>query len=270
VTKSQPDGEIELLSVDRGPGMRDLAASQVDGHSTSGSPGTGMGAVRRLSDSFDIFSDTRGSVVMARLRAGRRETRAAPFIVAAVSLPKSGETVCGDAWYVRYESGDLQAMIADGLGHGAHAAEAARAAVSAFAGGTHRGEVDALQEMHDQMRHTRGAAAAVATIHRQTGVIGYAGVGNISALVVHNGSVRHAVSHSGTLGHEARVLREYSYPWPAGAIFVMHSDGLGTHWSLDDYRGLRQRHPAIIAAVLYRDHSRGRDDVTVLVAREAL
>jgi hypothetical protein len=52
-------------------------------------------------------------------------------------------------------------------------------------------------------------------------------------------------------------------------MFVMHSDGLSTHWSLDDYRGLRQRHPAIVAAVLYRDFSRRRDDVTVVVGREA-
>ena len=49
----------------------------------------------------------------------------------------------------------------------------------------------------------------------------------------------------------------------------MHSDGLTTHWRLDPYPGLATRHPAVIAAVLYRDFNRGHDDVTVLVAREA-
>jgi hypothetical protein len=29
-----------------------------------------------------------------------------------------------------------------------------------------------------------------------------------------------------------------------------------------------QRHPALIAGVLYRDFSRGRDDITVIAARE--
>jgi hypothetical protein len=40
---------------------------------------------------------------------------------------------------------------------------------------------------------------------------------------------------------------------------------------LDDYAGLVRRHPSVIAAVLYRDFSRNRDDVTVLafVARSA-
>jgi hypothetical protein len=31
---------------------------------------------------------------------------------------------------------------------------------------------------------------------------------------------------------------------------------------------LRQRDPALIAGVLYRDHGRGRDDATVVVVRE--
>jgi len=52
-------------------------------------------------------------------------------------------------------------------------------------------------------------------------------------------------------------------------MLVMHSDGLASHWSFEPYRGLRQRHPAIVAAVLYRDFSRQRDDVTVVVGREA-
>ena len=46
----------------------------------------------------------------------------------------------------------------------------------------------------------------------------------------------------------------------------MHSDGLATHWSFDRYPGLCQRHPSLVAGALYRDHKRGRDDVTVLAA----
>jgi hypothetical protein len=37
---------------------------------------------------------------------------------------------------------------------------------------------------------------------------------------------------------------------------------------LDRYPGLFAKHPSLIAGVLYRDFNRGRDDVTVLVARE--
>jgi hypothetical protein len=37
---------------------------------------------------------------------------------------------------------------------------------------------------------------------------------------------------------------------------------------LNAYPGLQLRSPSLIAAVLYRDFSRRRDDVTVVVARE--
>jgi len=47
-------------------------------------------------------------------------------------------------------------------------------------------------------------------------------------------------------------------------LLIMHTDGLATRWNVDDYPGLVGRHPSLIAAVLYRDFSRNRDDVTVL------
>jgi hypothetical protein len=126
-----------------------------------------------------------------------------------------------------------------------------------------------LETMHAALRHTRGAAAAIAEVRPMDGLLKYAGVGNISGSIQSSGPTRHVVSHNGTLGHQARQFREYSYPWASDAMFVMHSDGLISHWSFDRYRGLRQHQPAVIAAVLYRDFSRQRDDVTVVVGREA-
>jgi hypothetical protein len=180
-----------------------------------------------------------------------------------------GEPVCGDAWTVAHQVDGAVVLLADGLGHGLHACEAAQTALRTFQATHYRGSVDSLHAMHDAIRHTRGAAGAIADIRRGGRVAKYAGVGNIATAFCDNGSVRQAVSHNGTLGHEARVIREYAYPWSSQATIVMHSDGLTSRWSLDGYRGLRQRHAAIIAAVLYRDHSRGRDDVTVVVGREA-
>jgi len=36
---------------------------------------------------------------------------------------------------------------------------------------------------------------------------------------------------------------------------------------LEGYPGIWNKQPALIAGLLYRDHQRGRDDVTVLVAK---
>jgi len=58
----------------------------------------------------------------------------------------------------------------------------------------------------------------------------------------------------------------FDYPLAEDALLVMHSDGLQTRWDLERYPGLQNRHCTLIAAVLFRDYSRNRDDVTVVVA----
>jgi hypothetical protein len=75
------------------------------------------------------------------------------------------------------------------------------------------------------------------------------------------------LSTNGTLGHEMRAAVQYQYPLSRRALVIMHSDGLSANWSLDKYPGLFQRHPAVVAGVLFRDHRRERDDATVVVVR---
>jgi anti-sigma regulatory factor (Ser/Thr protein kinase) len=263
-------GEIEILAVDRGPGIGNLARALEDGRSTTGTSGTGLGAVRRLSDDFDMHSSMpNGTVVLARVRAGRARAADRPaFSVEGVSVAKQGEIECGDAWVVCHRPDAALVLLADGLGHGPAAARAADAAVQAIRAHLYPDCASALSAVHEGLRHTRGASAAVLELNARAHVMRFAGVGNVGATVLVNGSARQAVSHNGTLGHQARHFREYSYPWDPKALLVMYSDGLISHWSLDAYPGLKLRHPAIVAAVLYRDFTRGRDDVTVIVARE--
>jgi hypothetical protein len=189
--------------------------------------------------------------------------------VGAVSVPKAGEHVCGDGWSVRHGVTGAAALLVDGLGHGLYAAEAADAARAAFTRQQFADTSHALQAVHDSLRHTRGAAGAILDVDYHTRTAKFSGIGNVCCAIVHEGVARQAVSNSGTLGHQARHFREYTYPWSDDASFVMHSDGLTSHWSLNGYQGLGVRHPTVIAAVLYRDFTRHRDDVTVLVGRRA-
>jgi len=263
--------EVEILALDRGPGMGDVARSLTDGYSTAGSAGTGLGAVRRIADDFDIYSQTgAGTVIVVRLRpAGSVPPASSTFEVGGVSVPMPGESVCGDAWVSMSDRGRVIVSVVDGLGHGVLAAEAATAAARALTARTHDTPVEGLQTMHEALRHTRGAAATVTMLDLRNAVLNVAGVGNVSVAVVGHGTIRQAVSLGGILGHEVRQFRQYQYPWTAGSLLVMHSDGLQSRWSLDGYPGLRQHHPVTVAAVLYRDFRRGKDDVTVVVGREA-
>src|SRR6266436_3313375 len=58
---------IEVVAVDKGPGIRDVALAMVDGYSTSGSLGLGLAGVSRLMDDFEIKSASgRGTIVTTR------------------------------------------------------------------------------------------------------------------------------------------------------------------------------------------------------------
>lgn len=266
-------GGVELLALDRGPGMADLAACRRDGFSTAGSAGEGLGAIARQSALFEIFSRPgQGTVLLARigarpphLEAGGSRPAAAPSW-GAVSVALAGEEVCGDAWGVRPLRNGLALMVADGLGHGPAAAQAATAALRCFlAGEEPRAPAVTLEAMHAALRPTRGAAAAVA--HLQGATVGFAGIGNIAGLAQAGGETRRMVSLNGTLGHVARRFGEFPVSLAAPPLVVLHSDGIAGGWRLEDYPGLASAHPALIAGVLFRDFARARDDATVLVAR---
>jgi hypothetical protein len=121
--------------------------------------------------------------------------------------------------------------------------------------------------MHAGLRATRGAAVALASIHHGQGALTFAGVGNISGAVHSATAARSVMSHNGTVGHVLRKVQEFRYDWPADAWLVLHSDGINTRWRLEQYPGVLRHHPAIVAALLYRDAARGRDDATVVVVR---
>ena len=261
---------IEVMALDQGPGIADIGKSLRDGYSTAGGMGAGLGAIKRLSDEFDIYSTAgKGVALLAQLwsRRPKGEIPPAPLEIGVVCLPKPGEEANGDAWAVERESGRCVLLVVDGVGHGADAEKAARAAVNALQTHPRLAPAALIEFAHNALRGTRGAALAVADIDL-AGKVKYAGIGNIAGMILAPDGVHHMVSLTGIAGYGAIRVQEFVYPWSPDSLLLMHSDGLATHWSLDQYPGLARRHPSLIAGVLYRDFTRGRDDVTVAVAKK--
>jgi anti-sigma regulatory factor (Ser/Thr protein kinase) len=259
---------VDVITLDRGPGINDVAAAMRDGYSTSSTPGTGIGAIARQAAAVDVHSRAGfGTVLLARVWNAKPPVLA--MRVGGVSVCHPLEEICGDAWAVDVNQLRTRVMVADGLGHGPLAAEAARAACAVFKSHLSDPPVQLLERMHGALAATRGAAVATATIDADRHIVRFAGIGNIAATIEHNDTTRSAVSHHGTLGHDARRFQEFTQPFPPGALLVMHSDGIDTRWRLASSPGLALRDPTLIAATLYRDHQRGRDDATIVVLKDA-
>ncbi len=262
---------IEVLALDKGPGMRNVAMCFRDGYSTAGSPGTGLGAIQRLSSECRIYTAERqGTALLARIQRGRDSARNGRnrLETGAVCVPKQGEDVCGDGWAVHQDRDFASLLVVDGLGHGPAAADSARKALASFRDTWQDQPVPILQRLHGALRATRGAAVAVARLDFAARIVRFAGVGNVAGSIQYDHVSRQMISLPGIAGHDSQNVREFTYQWPRGATVLVYSDGLGTHWSLEQYAGLLSEDPSLIAGVLYRDWSRGRDDTTVLALRE--
>lgn len=261
-------GDVEVIALDRGPGIADLPRSLGDGFSTGGTPGTGLGAVRRLADAFDIHSSVpQGTVVVARVGTGVRDRGA--FRVAGISIAAPGETLCGDAWAVEVDAGVARVVVADGLGHGPEAAAASTEAMAVFHEEGRLGLRELLQAMHTRLRTTRGAAVSIFRAERD-GTLRSAAAGNVIARLISGVSDRTLLGQHGTVGVQIRTPQETSLPWPEHAVLVVYSDGIESRWQPELIVPVLGRDPALAAALLLREHCRGRDDATVVVVGRSL
>jgi len=226
--------------------------------------------MQRAAGAFDVYSQPgKGTAIVARVFAHRHAVSTIRQSVGVVRQAKAGEAVCGDNWIVRRLADGWVCAVADGLGHGLIASDAATAIIETVRRVSSRlSPVELLEAAHQAAKPTRGAAFGVAVLDGAAGVVRFAGIGNISAVVVNGDERRHLVSHNGIVGHEYRKAAEFSHPWQAQSVLVLHSDGVSTHWDLKHYPGLLARDPSLVAGVLYRDFTRGRDDATVVVLRD--
>jgi anti-sigma regulatory factor (Ser/Thr protein kinase) len=259
---------LELMALDRGPGMTDVSRCLQDGYSTAGSPGTGLGAVSRLADVVRIYSRPgQGAAFMTRFV--EPAARGARTLLGTTLAAYPGEPVCGDSWAWHDVPSGRTVMLVDGSGHGSEAARAAETAAREFARHAEATCETIVERLHLALAPTRGAALAVARIDTAARLIRFVGVGNISGVLVDAGKARHMVSHNGTAGHVAPRIREFTYDFAADPLVILHSDGVTTRWDLANYPGLATQHPSLISGVLLRDHRRGRDDASVVAMRAA-
>ncbi|GHH86374.1 hypothetical protein GCM10018793_58010 [Streptomyces sulfonofaciens] len=277
---------VQLVSLDHGPGIADVAQALRDGYSTAAaSLGAGLGTCRRVSDAFDLHSVRgRGTVATARVdpeptASGALAHRSAPEpgagsgpdpYAGGINVPLARAEHSGDAWTCVRADTQVTLMLADGLGHGPKAAQASTAAVEELRRTAHLPPADLMRRLHKALRPTRGAAVAVAQLDLVSGQLRFAGIGNVSARLRTGGAWQALVSHPGIVGaHFPATVPVRQVAWPQDGLLVLHSDGLPSLWTPPEDPYLLARSPAVVAAAILRDASSAarplRDDTSVAV-----
>ena len=286
VNRDGPSPGIDLVTIDAGPGVRDVGAAVRDGHSTAGSLGVGPGAIQRLADFTDLYSlPGRGTSLVARfmsvLAGGDDPPHTPPALGGAARPPKPprppwarwaglvrpiiGETECGDAYGAVQANGEVTAVLCDGLGHGPLAAAAAAAGVTAVLDDPAGEPAALLERVHRRMGGTRGGAVGIVRIGGRQAR--FAGLGNVAASIVSGGTRKSMVSIPGIAGHQARSIRQFDYEAPPGSAVILHSDGISNRWEAAALPGIEARDPLLIAAVLLAQAGVHRDDAGILVLK---
>ena len=182
--------------------------------------------------------------------------------IGAAQRPIENETVCGDAFAV-FRDRETTIAVADGLGHGAGAAEAALAFCAYV--GTHAsaGLEQILRGATTCLSPTRGAAAALIRISDQRRHLSFAGIGNIEVQAMSKLPIR-PVCTPGIVGRPLRKVLSFDYELNRGDLLAIHSDGISSRFTLAPYSHLDVQS---MAEAILADHGKQHDDATCVVVR---
>lgn len=262
-----PFHDIEIICVDRGPGIEDLPHSMRDGVTTgSGSPGTGLGAISRIADDFHVLSEPAGTVSLARVREVRKKRPALLQRLGAVCLAVPPETISGDGWAVRAGRSQADVLVVDGLGHGPLAGHAAQEAIDVFCSHDAAAPMPLdsfVTQAHAALNGTRGAALFV--VSSRADALQSCGAGNISGRIFNGLADRSLMGQHGTVGVQISRPKVADSPSLHHGVLVLHSDGITARWKPGDYASLLGRDPGLMAACILWHNTRTRDDATVVV-----
>ncbi|GAB3819127.1 ATP-binding protein [Pontibacter rugosus] len=270
---------IEIICLDNGEGMRDPVRMQEDGVSTFGSAGEGLGAIKRQSDVFDLFTQPEiGTIILSRIyKAGKYDQRAQQakrHELGYIMVAKPNETMCGDGLAVIENGPELYLLALDGLGHGSNAHEASRQASEVFNTSPLLPPDQMLRNIHEKIKRTRGAVGFMAGISGNTQKMTYCGIGNIAGkLFSADGSMagqgyKNIISYNGILGHNIpNTLSNQALDWGRNRMLIVHSDGIKSRWDLHKYPSLNRHLATTTAALVYKEYCRQTDDTLVVVCK---
>lgn len=260
---------IEFISIDNGNGIIDINKMMVDGMSTTNTLGQGLGAIKRLSNVFQVFTQKGwGTVLLARVFNDEIPYKKRRNEVRSIVVPKPGEEKCGDGFYCQLTNDHARMFLGDGLGHGEMAELAVQMAIEAFKETDDTNPVDIIRFMHNRVRKTRGLVGAVAIFSFKEKKWRMCGVGNINTRILTGIEVKSYMAYNGIIGYNMpNTINYQEMDYESGQVIVMCSDGIKTRWDHSKYPSLLKHDLSVFSSVLLKDFGRYTDDMSIAAVR---
>ncbi|WP_113653093.1 ATP-binding SpoIIE family protein phosphatase [Pedobacter namyangjuensis] len=260
---------LEIICIDNGPGIANPSKMILDGFSSSNTLGHGLGSIKRLSDTFDLYSLTDwGTILLSRVYATTPAKNAKGVFIRPIVLSKPGETTSGDGFFYKSSKDVIKLMLCDGLGHGPEANLAVNEAEKNFRVCPDNDPVQTLRFLHGTIKRTRGMVANMVCLDLKNRTWTSAGIGNIGVRWLGPNLAKNHMSYNGIVGHNIpNTMNSQQYSVDEYNQVVMASDGIKTRWELSKYPMIQKCDPSILAAAIYKDHARQTDDMSVVVIR---
>ena len=264
VKEDDIDG-IELVSIDSGEGMGDVNRMMLDGISTKNSLGQGLGAIKRMSDVFQIYSQKGwGTILLTRIFKQELPYKRKRNEIRSLVVPKPGEVKCGDGFFCKVTNDQVRILSGDGLGHGEPASAAVQEAITAFQLCAEDSPSEIIRHIHHSVRKTRGlvATAAIYSIKNKSWRI--CGVGNIATRIINGIDAKNYMAYNGIVGHNIpTTMKDTEIEWANGQTLIMCSDGIKTRWEHGKYPALLKFDLSVLTAVVFKDFARNTDDMSI-------
>ena len=184
----------------------------------------------------------------------------------AINRNKPGNRVSGDTFLFHQDQTSTLVALIDGLGAGEAAHTAAERAKTCISEHVDASLVDLLQLCHQVLRGTRGAVMMLMRVLHCQQTVSFAGVGNIGVRVLGDTPIK-PISRNGIVGYRMNNVREFRYPYIKGDVFILHSDGISTRFTIDEIWARDIETDLQEVALEIADNFGKDDDMTVVVIR---
>jgi anti-sigma regulatory factor (Ser/Thr protein kinase) len=282
----QPDMSLDILALDFGPGIANLAEAHQDGFSSSKTLGKGLGSIRSLSDESGIYTmpevpgagrnmPWHGCAFWSRFRPTQKKAPAVspgkardPQAHAKTGLftrALSDDRYNGDRIYVEQVGRNLRCLHMDGLGHGVLAQQATDGLAELLF--LDNDVTQVLRLVDRQLKASRGAVGILSDLNLDTMQGQILGVGDMSAYTYIDDQLQIMTFAPGILGKEHKTPGVTLLLLKKPSTLITASDGMRRGWNVNSFPGLLHQHPQLIAYVLGNIMGRASDDQSLCVVR---